>query len=60
MSCKTGDLVAIGTAGAYGFSMSSNYNTRPRSAEILVDGDKFTLIRRRETLSELIANEVES
>ena len=60
LSCKTGDLVAIGTAGAYGFSMSSNYNTRPRSAEILVDGDKFTLIRKRETLSELIANEVES
>ena len=60
LSCKTGDLVAIGTAGAYGFSMSSNYNTRPRSAEILVDSDKVYLIRRRETLSELIANEVES
>ena len=45
------------TAGAYGFAMSSNYNSRPRAAEVMVDGDRFQLIRRRETVTELYASE---
>lgn len=49
-----GDLLAVRSAGAYGFSMSSNYNSRPRAAEIMVDGRKTTLVRRRETLQDLI------
>jgi len=49
-----GDLIAAFTAGAYGFTMSSNYNTRTRAPEVLVDGDKFTVIRRRETYEDLI------
>jgi diaminopimelate decarboxylase len=55
---KRGDLLAVFTAGAYGFSMSSNYNNRPRAPEILVDGDKYKIIRRRETLEDLIAPEM--
>src|SRR5258706_184861 len=55
---KRGDLLAVFTAGAYGFAMSSNYNNRPRAAEVLVDGDKFTVIRRRETYEDLIAPEI--
>jgi diaminopimelate decarboxylase len=54
---KRGDLVSIFTAGAYGFSMSSNYNARGRAAEVLVDGAEFALIRRRETYEDLIAPE---
>jgi len=54
---KRGDLLSIFTAGAYGFSMSSNYNARPRPAEVLVDGDKFSIIRKRETYEDLIAPE---
>jgi diaminopimelate decarboxylase len=54
---KRGDLISIFTAGAYGFSMSSNYNARGRAAEVLVDGDKFSVIRRRETYEDLIAPE---
>lgn len=50
----TGDLIAVMSAGAYGFSLSSNYNSRPRAAEVLVDGDTFTVIRRRETYEDLI------
>lgn len=52
-----GDYIAQRSAGAYGASMSSNYNSRPRTAEVLVDGDKAHLIRRRESLSELWALE---
>ncbi len=52
-----GDLLAICTAGAYGFSMSSNYNSRPRAAEIMVDGDRFQVIRQRETIASLYAGE---
>lgn len=52
-----GDLLAILDTGAYGFSMSSNYNSRPRPAEVLVDGDKYYLIRRRETFKDLIRGE---
>ena len=57
LSAGEGDLLAIRTVGAYGFVMSSNYNSRPRAAEILVDKDQFSLIRRRECLSDLTALE---
>lgn len=57
LSVKAGDLLAIMTCGAYGFSMSSNYNTRPRCAEVLVAGDKAFLIRKRETIQQLLENE---
>ena len=50
---KEKDILAIQVVGAYGFVMSSNYNSRMRSAEILVDKDKFHLIRRREELLDL-------
>ena len=49
-----GDLIGVFTAGAYGFTMSSNYNARGRAAEVLVDGKNFTVIRRRETYEDLI------
>ena len=52
-----GDLLAVRSAGAYGFVMSSNYNTRGRAAEVLVDGDQAFEVRRRETLAELYAGE---
>ncbi len=51
---EAGDLLAIMSAGAYGFSLASNYNSRPRPPEVLVDGDSFTVIRRRETYEDLI------
>ena len=54
---KRGDLLAVFTAGAYGFSMSSNYNNRRRAAEVLVDDTQSTLIRRRETWEDLVAPE---
>jgi diaminopimelate decarboxylase len=54
---KRGDLLCIYTAGAYGFAMSSNYNNRPRVAEILVDGTDAKVIRKRETLEDLVAAE---
>ena len=54
---KRGDLLSVFTAGAYGFTMSSNYNARGRIAEVLVDGDKFTVIRRRETYEDQVALE---
>lgn len=57
LAVQTGDLLAVMDAGAYGFSMSSNYNSRPRAAEVLVDGEQVTLIRRRETLDGLMAQE---
>lgn len=55
---KRGDLVCTFSAGAYGTVMSSNYNSRPRGAEVLVDGDSYRLIRRRETLQDLVAPEL--
>ena len=69
--CETGDfighsralaiapqsLLAVMSAGAYGMSMSSNYNTRPRAAEVMVDGDAVHLIRARETVQQLFAGE---
>ena len=55
---QVGDLLVIHNTGAYGSSMSSNYNTRPLAAEVLVDGDKVQLIRRRQTVEELLALEL--
>jgi diaminopimelate decarboxylase len=57
LNLESGDLLAVRSAGAYGSSMSSNYNTRPRAAEVLVDGDRFHVVRRRETLDDLLAPE---
>jgi diaminopimelate decarboxylase len=57
IKANQGDILAIMDAGAYGFSMSSNYNSRPRIAEVMVDKDKFYLIRERENFSDLIAHE---
>ncbi len=54
---EKGDLVAVMSVGAYGFAMASNYNTRPRAPEVLVSDDRYYVIRRRETLAELIAAE---
>ena len=53
LALEPGDLLAVHSAGAYGFSMSSNYNSRPRAAEVMVDGDRMHLIRARETLDNL-------
>ncbi len=54
---RRGDLMSVFTAGAYGFTMSSNYNSRPRTPEVLVGGDRFRVIRRRETYEDLVALE---
>jgi diaminopimelate decarboxylase len=56
-SVAEGDLLAVRSAGAYGFAMSSNYNGRPRVAEVLVSGDRFEVVRQRETLDDLIRGE---
>lgn len=53
LAIRAGDLLAIRSAGAYGFTMSSNYNSRPRAAEVMVDGGDSYLVRKRETLSQL-------
>ena len=58
LALHEGDLLAIMSAGAYGMSMSSNYNSRPRAAEVMVDGGALHLIRERETVAELMAREV--
>ncbi|MEH6591179.1 MAG: diaminopimelate decarboxylase [Halioglobus sp.] len=57
LSLAAGDLLAISGAGAYGFTMSSNYNSRPRAAEIMVDGDTTHLIRERETITDIMRGE---
>jgi diaminopimelate decarboxylase len=57
LSISAGDLLVVRSAGAYGFSMSSNYNSRPRATEVLVDGQKSYQIRARETVEELWSNE---
>ena len=54
---EAGDLLAVRSSGAYGFTMSSNYNSRPRAVEIMVDGDKVHVVRERETIQSLFANE---
>jgi diaminopimelate decarboxylase len=57
LSLREGDLLAIRSAGAYGMSMSSNYNTRPRAAEVMIDGANAHIIRKREHIADLYANE---
>ena len=57
LALREGDLLAVRSAGAYGFSMSSNYNSRPRPAEVMVDGDRIHLVRARETIASLFAGE---
>src|SRR4030067_1935882 len=58
MKPEPGELLAVMSAGAYGFTMSSNYNSRPRVAEVMVDGDTYTVIRRRESYEDLIRGEL--
>ena len=57
-SVNTGEFLAVMSAGAYGFSMSSNYNSRPRAAEVMVKGNKYSLIRKRETNTDIIRGEI--
>ena len=57
LSIQTGDMLAVLDAGAYGMSMSSNYNSRPRACEVIVDDERFYEIKSRETFDQLIANE---
>lgn len=57
LAIQQGDLLAIRSAGAYGFTMSSNYNSRPRAAEIMVDGKDIHVVRERETVQDLFAGE---
>ena len=57
LSISPGDLLVVQSVGAYGSAMSSNYNARPRAAEVMVEGDKFHVVRRHETLSQLFQNE---
>jgi diaminopimelate decarboxylase len=57
LAVREGDLLAILSAGAYGMAMSSNYNTRPRGAEVIVDGDAVHLVRERERVADLFAGE---
>jgi diaminopimelate decarboxylase len=56
-AANPGDLLAVSTAGAYGFVQSSNYNSRPRAAEVLVEGNRWRIIRQRETYEDLIRGE---
>ena len=57
LKIAAGDLLAVRSSGAYGFTMSSNYNSRPRVAEVMVDGDQFHVVRQRETFDDLIRGE---
>ena len=57
LTLAEGSLLAVRGSGAYGFSMASNYNSRPRAAEVMVDGERMHLVRRRETIAELFAGE---
>ena len=57
LALAEGDLLAVRTAGAYGFVMASNYNTRPRAAEIMVDGERSHIVRERETIDDLLRGE---
>ena len=52
-----GELLALMSAGAYGFTMASNYNTRPRVAEVMVKGDEYAIVRKREELEDLMRGE---
>ncbi len=53
LNLEAGDVLAVCSAGAYGFGMGSNYNSRPRVAEVMVDGDRFTVVRQRESIEDL-------
>jgi diaminopimelate decarboxylase len=57
LAVQPGDMLAVLSAGAYGMTMASNYNSRPRAAEVMVDGDQVHLIRKREELSALFVDE---
>ncbi|MEJ2180462.1 MAG: diaminopimelate decarboxylase, partial [Gammaproteobacteria bacterium] len=58
LAIESGDLLAIRSSGAYGFTMSSNYNSRPRAAEVMVDGDQYHIIRQRESIEDLVKGEI--
>jgi diaminopimelate decarboxylase len=58
LAVQSGDVLAVLSAGAYGMTMASNYNSRGRAAEIMVDGTQATVIRRRETVADLLAHEL--
>jgi len=58
LAIKAGDLLCVRSAGAYGFSMASQYNSRPRAVEIMVDGEQAHIIRKRETVASLYAGEI--
>ena len=58
LAVQPGDVLAVLSAGAYGMAMASNYNTRPRAAEVMVDNGRATLIRRRETVADLFRDEI--
>ena len=55
---RPGEILAVRNTGAYGFAMASNYNARPRPAEVMVDGDEVHLIRERESYEDLIRGEI--
>ena len=55
---ESGDYLAVMSAGAYGFTMSSNYNSRPRAPEVLVKGEQYCVIRERETWEDLVRPEI--
>ena len=57
LAIKQGDLLAVMSAGAYGFVMASNYNSRGRPAEIMVDGEQAYVVRERESIASLFSNE---
>jgi diaminopimelate decarboxylase len=57
LALEQGDVLAIESAGAYGFVMAGNYNSRPRPAEVMVDGEHFYVVRQRETFADLIRGE---
>jgi diaminopimelate decarboxylase len=57
LAIERGDVLAVESAGAYGMVMASNYNTRPRAAEVMVDGDQYHVIRQRETVADLLRGE---
>lgn len=57
VSVQQDDLLAVTSAGAYGFAIAPNCKTRPRAAEVLVDGSRYTIVRRRETYEDLVAGE---
>jgi diaminopimelate decarboxylase len=55
---RRGDLLAVMSAGAYGFTMASNYNSHPKPPEVLVDGDRYYIVRKRESMDDLIHGEM--